>query len=127
MKYWGKDIRDALHGDGPLAFPVLKRRGMAGLVTAGGSIGYALARVALVLLGIARTIGRGILAVLKFIWWIFWPVVAGAIAIVAYNWLLLACFFDTLPKTGFHHEGLGWTMLAAEILAILFAIGKATK
>lgn len=127
MKYWGKDIRDTLHGDGPLAFPVLKRRGVAGLVTAGGSIGYALARVVLVLLGIVRTIGRGMLAVLKFIWWMFWPGAAAFIGIVAYNWLLLACFFDTVPHTGFHHPEVGWIMLAVEILAIFYAIGRATK
>lgn len=75
----------------------------------------------------AHEVLRGIWAMLKFIWFFVWPGGLVMALIVGYNWLLLACFFDTVPKTGFHHPSLGWTMLGVELTIIFYFIGRASK
>lgn len=128
MKYWGKDIRDALHGDGPLAIPVLRRKGVAAVVVGLGVVGHALARAGLVVLNALRTTLLGLKAITWGIWW-FYAICAGIGAAVMFIYYML-CFLIG-PATGMPgpepHHGIGVAMAAGAGLAVLYAIGKATK
>ena len=134
-----KDIRDAFHGDGPLALSALRRRSVDALVVVlehllawGAALWYEVVQV-------AKRVGKGAGLVGIGLWWlikfffgsIVWGACGFSIAFCIYNWgvmtFILRGFPAGLPEYRFYSPAIGWPMLIFEVLAGLYFLGRATS